>query len=514
MATEGIYEHQRTAAPDRRVVMLTRSAFAGQQRNATAIWSGDISSTWSVFRNQIAGGLNFCMAGIPYWNSDIGGFLPKEYGGEYPKGPRDPAFRELYVRWFQFGAFSPLFRAHGTDFPREVWQFGEPGDWAYDALRSSIDLRYRLMPYLYSAAWNVTSNHGTMMRALPMDFPGDRNALNNGVEYMFGPGLLVAPVTTPLYYQKSPREIVPPAVLRGPDDRAGLVASYFQGMKFDTLRRVGRDSCISFDWSSGAEGVGRTRFSVRWEGKILAPETGGYEFEIVSDDGVNLWVDGRQLMDEMYPGGLQTNIGEIELQSGRWYDIRVEYYQEVGGAAIGLSWRTPSMLKRVSGDTAVREVPVYLPAGTKWWDFWSGRSFEGGQTVRCPAPIATIPLYARAGSIVPLGPLMQHATEKPCDTIDVRVYRGANGHLTLYEDENDGYGYEHGRYATILIAWDERKKALTFGERHGSYPGMLRRRTFRVFVVREGHGVGSGTTGRPDAEVVYTGNRRVVTLPD
>ncbi len=117
MTTTGIYENQRKTNPGRRVVMLTRSAFAGQQRNSMAIWSGDISSTWKVFRNQIAGGMNFSMAGIPYWNSDIGGFLPKEYGGEYPLGPRDPAYRELYVRWFQFGAFCPIFRAHGTDFP-------------------------------------------------------------------------------------------------------------------------------------------------------------------------------------------------------------------------------------------------------------------------------------------------------------------------------------------------------------------------------------------------------------
>ena len=156
------------------------------------------------FRNQIAGGMNFSLAGIPYWNSDIGGFLPKEYGGEYPLGPRDPAYRELYVRWFQFGAFCPIFRAHGTDFPREIWQFGEPGDWAYDALVKYDHLRYRLLPYIYSVAWQVTRNHSTMMRALPMDFAGDNQTHDINNEYMFGPSFLVAPVTSALYYPREP----------------------------------------------------------------------------------------------------------------------------------------------------------------------------------------------------------------------------------------------------------------------------------------------------------------------
>ncbi|HEX9006058.1 MAG TPA: TIM-barrel domain-containing protein, partial [Bacteroidota bacterium] len=187
MTTTGIYQHQRHANPARRVMMLTRSAFAGQQRNSMAVWSGDIASTWDVFRNQIAGGVNIGMAGIPWWNSDIGGFLPKEYGGQYPLGPRDSAYVELYVRWFQFGAFCPLFRSHGTDFGKEVWQFGEPGSWGYDALIRAIDLRYRLMPYIYSVAWEVTDRHTTMMRGLPIDFTADRRVLNINDEYLFGP---------------------------------------------------------------------------------------------------------------------------------------------------------------------------------------------------------------------------------------------------------------------------------------------------------------------------------------
>ncbi len=229
--------------------------------------------------------MNFSLAGIPYWNSDIGGFLPKEYGGEYPLGPRDPAYRELYVRWFQFGAFCPIFRAHGTDFPREIWQFGEPGDWAYDALVKYDHLRYRLLPYIYSVAWQVTRNHSTMMRACRWISPGQQTYdINN--EYMFGPSFLVAPVTSDLYYPRNLPVVVPSGALLSMDSLRGLTGSYFRGEHFDTLDHVQRDTLIQFNWTrTGAPGVGKSHFTVRWEGKIRAPETGRYEFEVTSDDG-------------------------------------------------------------------------------------------------------------------------------------------------------------------------------------------------------------------------------------
>ena len=513
MATGGIYRNQRRANPNRRVVMLTRSAFVGQQRNAAAVWSGDISSTWPTFRNQIADGINFCMAGIPYWNSDIGGFLPKEYGGEYPMGTQDPAFRELYVRWFEFGAFCPVFRSHGTDFPREVWRFGEPGSWAYDALLKYLNLRYRLLPYIYSTAWKVTHEGYTMMRGLPMDFGDDPAALNNGDEFMFGPALLVAPVTRSMYFPKLPGVVIPQTNLSTPDGKPGLLGHYFRGMKFDSLACVRRDTTINFHWAdSGAPGVGRSHFSVRWKGHIRAPESGTYQFETISDDGVNLFIGGQQLMDEMYPGGKQTNYAEATLHADSLYEIVLEYYQENGGAEVTLTWRTPSMLSARVPRTEIQSWPVYLPGKTLWYDFWTGDSVRGGSTVMKPAPVDLMPLYVRGGSIIPLGPLLQYADEKKADTVELRIYRGRDGQFILYEDEGDGYAYERGVYATIPIRWKDATGILEIGERKGSFPGMLRERIFRVIVVRPGVGTGLGETVRANRTVRYSGKKIVMRL--
>ncbi|HEY5507120.1 MAG TPA: TIM-barrel domain-containing protein, partial [Paludibacter sp.] len=194
---KGVYENQRKTSSDKRVFILTRSAFAGQQRYGTSTWSGDIDGNWQVFHNQIAAGINFSLSGIPYWTTDIGGFWARPE--LYPKGVADTAYQELYVRWFQFGAFSPLFRSHGTNTPREIYQFGKKGYWAYDVQEKYINLRYRLLPYIYSQSWRVTSEGASMMRGLVMDFPKDTTALNITNQYMFGPSILVTPVTEPLY---------------------------------------------------------------------------------------------------------------------------------------------------------------------------------------------------------------------------------------------------------------------------------------------------------------------------
>ena len=185
---------------NKRVSILTRSAFAGQQKYGTALWSGDVTASWDVFKKQIPAGLNICMTGIPYWTSDIGGFFVTTRGGEYTKGLADPAYKELYLRWFQQGAFSPIFRAHGSTVPREVWQFGEQGDPFYDGQLEIINLRYTLLSYIYSMAWQATLNSKIMMRALVLDFTEDKNVRNNSDAYLFGSSLLVHPVTSPMYY--------------------------------------------------------------------------------------------------------------------------------------------------------------------------------------------------------------------------------------------------------------------------------------------------------------------------
>lgn len=195
MSVGGVYDHQRKASSDKRVFILTRSAFAGQQRYGANTWTGDIQGTWDSFKRQIPAGLNFSLSAIPNWNTDIGGF----FLGEYPKKLADPDYKELYVRWLQFGAFCPMMRSHGADAPREIYQFGKKGEPYYDAIAKFIHLRYSLLPYIYSLSWEVTSRQSTFLRALVMDFPKDKNVWDMNNEYMFGKSILVKPVTDPMY---------------------------------------------------------------------------------------------------------------------------------------------------------------------------------------------------------------------------------------------------------------------------------------------------------------------------
>lgn len=195
MTVGGVSTHQRSADSSKRVFILTRSAFAGQQRYGANTWTGDVTSSWKALRNQISAGLNFSLCAIPYWNADIGGFFLSHFRRKL----EDPEYRELYVRWLEFGAFTPMMRSHGTDAPREIYQFGTKGNRYYDAIEKYINLRYRLLPYIYSTSWDVTANQSSIMRALVMDFPKDKNALDINDEYMFGKSILVSPVTNAMY---------------------------------------------------------------------------------------------------------------------------------------------------------------------------------------------------------------------------------------------------------------------------------------------------------------------------
>ena len=341
--SEGVSQGQQQASDKKRVFILSRSAYAGSQRLGVTAWSGDVLSDWETFKRQIPAGLNYSISGMPYWTTDIGGFIS---GGNL----NDPKFRELFVRWFQFGAFSPIFRVHGTRNPdeNELWSYGPE---AQKILVDYDNLRYRLMPYIYSQAWQVTSNHGTLMRPLVMDWRDDVDAQNIGDEYLFGPAILVSPVTT-------------------------------QGA---TSRRV------------------------------------------------------------------------------------------------------------------------YLPKAT-WYDFWSGKKIEGGKYIDADAPLEKLPLFIRAGSIIPMGPTMEWSTQKPADPIELRVYPGADGDFTLYEDENDNYDYAKGQHATIQLHWNDKAKTLTIGKRQGSFPGMLERHKVNVVIVEENLGVRIGD-GAPTRSVDYSGDQ-------
>jgi alpha-D-xyloside xylohydrolase len=373
MTVGGLYTHQRSVTSDKRVFILTRSAFAGQQRYGANTWSGDVVASWDALRQQISAGLNFSLSDIPYWNSDIGGF----FLWNFPQKLNDANYCELYARWIQFGAFCPMMRSHGTDAPREIYQFGKKGDKIYDAIEKFINLRYYLLPYVYTTSWDVTANQSTMMRALVMDFANDKDALDINNEYMFGKSLLVCPVTTPMYSK---------IVVYGNDT---------------------------------------------------------------------------------------TKVGEF---------------------------------------SKIKSEEVYLPKGTDWIDFWTGEKYDGGQTIHKEAPIDIMPLYAKAGSIIPIGPKVQYATEKKWDNLEIRIYPGADGEFTLYEDENDNYNYEKGVYSTITFKWDDAKKTLTISDRNGSFPGMISQRKFNIVRVSKNNGIGITPVEKFDKVVTYKGKKVMINL--
>ena len=342
--TSGIADHAKTVEKEKRVFILTRSAFTGQQHYGTFIWSGDIVSSWEVMKNQISGALNVGLCGIPYWNTDIGGFFS---GNLYPKGVKDPAFRELYVRWLEMATFFPLMRSHGTNTPREIYQFGKKGDWAYDAIDKYIRLRYQLLPYNYSTAYQVWKNGASFMRPLFSDFSADTMTYAISDQYLYGRSFLVAPVTSSQY--------------------TGL------------------------------------------PGKMLPADF-----------------------------------------------------------------------------SSVKSRKLYLPLGTDWYDFWTGKRFKGGCWVDKKTPVDMLPVFVKAGTILPLARVRQYTGEDKDSTLEIRVYPSASGRFTLYEDQGDNYNYEKGSYSTIDFNWDDEQGLLKIGARKGWFPGMLRDRQFRVVVVGRG----------------------------
>jgi alpha-D-xyloside xylohydrolase len=348
----GVYEGARAARPDTRTFILTRSGTAGIQRHAAAVWSGDIVSRWDDLYLQISAGISTGYSGLPNWTFDIGGFANEaRYHTGSPTAADLQEWRELNLRWYQFGAFAPIFRSHG-EFPlREIYHLAPEGSEVYESLAWHDRLRYRLLPYIYTLAGDTYHRDGTIMRGLAMDFPADRAARDVRDQYLFGRSFLVAPV----------------------------------------------------------------------------------------------------------------------------YEHRA------------------------------RERDVYLPAGADWYDFHSGTLLKGGQTVRAAAPLARMPLFVRAGSIIPTGPEIQHTAENPQAPLTLLVFNGADGQFELYEDDGVSYGYESGKFSRIPLSYDASEKKLTIGARRGSYPGMAERRTFHVRWINADAKSPSDFSARPDNSVEYTG---------
>ena len=363
MNADAIYNGQRSVDNDKRVFLLTRSGFAGLQRYSTATWSGDIATRWEDMKAQISAGLNFAMSGIPYWTMDIGGFCvesryvagQKQWNETKTENADYKEWRELNTRWFQFGAFCPLYRAHGEYPLREPWEIAPEGHPAYNSIVYYTKLRYNMMPYVYSLAGMTWFKDYTIMRPLVMDFAYDAEVNDVGDQFMLGPAFMVSPV-------------------------------YCYG---------------------------------------------------------------------------------------------------------------------------ARSRSVYFPESEGWYDFYSGKFQRGGERIDVKAPYERVPLYVRAGSIVPFGEDMQYTDEKPAEHILLYVYQGADGEFTLYEDEGVNYNYEQGQYAMIPMEYDDETRTLTLGEREGSFPGMLQERTFTVVVVNKDKPQGFDLRAK-GIEVRYTGSKQEI----
>jgi len=505
---DALYKKLRNVTDRKRVYLLTRSAFAGQQRTAATTWSGDIGASWDIYRKQISAGLNFCMSGIPYWTFDIGAFVIGAYGGVFINGGKDPSYQELYTRMFQFGAFCPIFRAHGSETPREIWEFGE----FTDILIKFVNLRYRLLPYIYSIAWKVTSEGYTYMRGLAMDFPDDLDTYDIDDEYMFGPSMLICPVTTYMYYKPPEHSIlITPEHFMTKDGERGVFAKYFIDSDFKIQSHTQIEPCINHMWYTGRpEYMTDSAFSVIWEGYLIPNETGKHQFHLISYDYKNIYINGRKL-DYVYTS-VEQYTEPIFLKSGKKYDFRLELQNRSTGAAkMKLYWKTPSIFTREKQNVERFKIRnVYLPRSNLWYDFWTGNVYQGGQMIVAEAPIDKIPIYIKAGSILPMGPFIEFADQKPADPIEIRIYPGKDSRFTLYEDEGDGYNYEMGIYSTIDFIWDDENKTLTIDKRKGSYPGMLKERTFNVVIVVSGKGVGVEETKNPTKTIKYKGKRLIV----
>jgi alpha-D-xyloside xylohydrolase len=508
--TEAVYNNQRKETDQKRVYILTRSTFAGQQRAAATTWSGDIGADWPVFKAQISAGVNHSMAGIPYWTFDIGAYSLGCQGGTFMNGGKDPAYQEFYTRMFQFGAFAPIFRSHGSETPREIWEYGD-----YSPVLEKFDnLRYRLLPYIYSLGWKVTHDQYTIMRGLPMDFSADRKTYSINDQYMFGPAFMVAPVTE--YMEHRPPELgvlVGPENFKTKDGKPGLDATYFCDDQFKTPCHQANEPDVNLFWYTGwPDFIKDPKFSIRWEGKLVPAASGTYRFNLKSFGPRRVYLDGKEIAHNYE--SMESWTVPVELVAGKEYDFKFETANSSLGAfrAI-LFWKTPAIHadeKIVEHREKTRS--VYLPAGTEWIDFWTGEKQAGGKSIMMDAPVSTMPLMIKAGSIVPMGPLVQYATEKPADPIELRIYPGADGSFTLYEDENDNYNYEKGAYATITFHWDDAKRELSIDARKGDFPGMLKSRSFHVVLVRKEHGTGVEVTSTPDRTITYNGDAMAVKL--
>jgi alpha-D-xyloside xylohydrolase len=470
---DSVYDKWTMTDKKRRACILTRSAFAGLQRDGSITWSGDIGASWEIYRDQITAGINFCMSGLPYWSFDIGAFLIASYDGVFTYGAKDPSYMELYTRMFQFATFCPIFRSHGSDAPREMWEMGD----FKPTLIQFDKLRYNLLPYIYSLAGRTYIEDYTMMRGLTMDFPKDKKVYEIKDEFMFGDNILVAPVTDYMYH--TPPQIakmVPKEVFKN-----GVKVKYYNDKDFKNLTKEETVDNIDIYWYSGRpDYVTDSMYSVHWEGTIVAPETGKYQFQVKSFDSRVIIFDGKKLKVELDCN--EPYFEFVNLEKGKEYPIICETQNnQTGAARFRLYWKTPSDFEKEKEKVNKSKTrDVYLPEGCNWIDFWTYKEYKGGNTYTFEAPIEKIPLLIKQGSILPFGKDIQYADENPNDELEIRVYQGADGEFLLYEDEGDNLNYQNGKYSLIRFKYNESEKILKISKREGNFEGMKQERVFNI----------------------------------
>ena len=470
---DSVYDKWTMTDKNRRACILTRSAFAGLQRDGSITWSGDIGASWEIYRDQITAGINFCMSGLPYWSFDIGAFLIASYDGVFTYGAKDLSYMELYTRMFQFATFCPIFRSHGSDAPREMWEMGD----FKPTLIQFDKLRYNLLPYIYSLAGRTYIEDYTMMRGLTMDFPKDKKVYEIKDEFMFGDNILVAPVTDYMYH--TPPQIakmVPKEVFKN-----GVKVKYYKDKDFKNLTKEDTVDNIDIYWYSGRpDYVTDSMYSVHWEGTIVAPETGKYQFQVKSFDSRVIIFDGKKLKVELDCN--EPYFEFVNLEKGKEYPIICETQNnQTGAARFRLYWKTPSDFEKEKEKVNKSKTrDVYLPEGCNWIDFWTYKEYKGGKTYTFEAPIEKIPLLIKQGSILPFGKDIQYADENPNDELEIRVYQGADGEFLLYEDEGDNLNYQNGKYSLIRFKYNESEKTLKISKREGNFEGMKQERVFNI----------------------------------
>ncbi len=502
-ATTGVYEGQRAASEDKRVFILSRSAWAGQQRNAAATWSGDTTASWETFKKQIPAGLNFCLAGMPYWTTDNGGFFLRGGGSSFPEGVDDPAFREFFLRWFQYSCFCPLMRSHGTDTPREIWQFGRPGDMIYDTLAAFDNLRMRLLPYSYSLAAEACFRGSTPMRALAMDYGDDPLTYDIKYQFHYGPALMACPVVEPMrFLPKGGSDVLfAPGHFKG-----GARIRNYDGLEgLAVAKECIHEGGLDFNWSGNLpDGVTSDVYRIEISGELEPDRLAGQTELLVQFAGrCRVEVDDEQVLDDWVDGPLRKRTVPLPRPRAGLLRLKV-IYGHTGGAPV-LKIAKEVRIESPQEQPArpfTRE--VYLPQGV-WHDFWTGEAVRGGRTVTCQAPLERIPVLAPAGALLPLGPVQQWHDELPQDRLELRIYPGADGRFTFYQDAGNSYAYEHGERSTFDLVWDDAEHRLTIGDRQGAYPGMPKTMAIDVVLVSTGHGVGIDAAVNPNLRITYTG---------